>query len=106
MSHDLVTLGIASQNLAPNNPDLDARPLIEAAAQYAQNNHYQTLTLDRGNYYLLSNQQDNGVLLINVSNMTIDFAGSTLYFTGPLLPNGITLYQCSHVTLTIYRQIS
>jgi hypothetical protein len=100
MSHDLVTLGIASQNLAPNNPDLDARPLIEAAAQYAQNNHYQTLTLDRGNYYLLSNQQANGVLLINVSNMTIDFAGSTLYFTGPLLPNGITLYQCSHVTLT------
>jgi hypothetical protein len=31
MSHDLVTLGIAGQNLTPNNPSLDARPLIQAA---------------------------------------------------------------------------
>jgi hypothetical protein len=28
MSHDLVPLGIASQNLMPNNPSLDARPLF------------------------------------------------------------------------------
>ena len=62
MSHQLVSLGIASQNLTPNNPSLDARPLINAAAQYAQSNHYATITLDQGSYYLLSAQASYTVL--------------------------------------------
>ena len=43
MSHDLVRLRIASQNLAPNERSLDARPLIQAAIQYIQTHPVQTL---------------------------------------------------------------
>ena len=32
LSHQLTTLGIASHNLTPNDPTLDARPLIAAAS--------------------------------------------------------------------------
>jgi hypothetical protein len=102
MSHDLVTLGIASQNLTPNDPSLDARPLIQAAAYYVQTHQVQTLTADPGAYYLLSATNPCCVTLIFpfLSNMTVDLAGSTIYFMGPLLPNGIQVYQCSNFTLT------
>jgi hypothetical protein len=103
MSHDLVSLGIASQNLTPNNPALDAVPLFQAAFQYVRNNSVQTLTLDKGAYYLLSNAQGNAVLIFQLSNVTIDLAGSTLYFKGPLVPNGIYLYYCSNVTVSNFQ---
>jgi hypothetical protein len=102
MSHDLVTLGIAQQNLAPNNPSLDARPLFQAAIQYIQNHpgQIQTLTLDTGAYYLLTQEQSNAVLVFPVlTNLTIDLAGSTIYFKGPLLPDGLLIYYCTNVTL-------
>ena len=102
MSHDLVTLGIAQQNLAPNNPSLDARPLIQAAIQYIQNHpgQIQTLTLDTGTYYLLTQEQSNAVQVFPVlTNLTIDLAGSTIYFKGPLLPDGLLIYYCTNVTL-------
>src|SRR5580700_8098010 len=103
MSHDLVTLGIAQQNLAPNNPSLDARPLFQAAIQYIQNHpgQIQTLTLDTGAYYLLTQEQTNAVLVFPVlTNLTVDLAGSTIYFNGPLLPDGLLVYYCTNVTLT------
>jgi hypothetical protein len=101
MSHDLTTLGIASQNLTPNQPALDARPLMQAAIQYLQSHPVQLLTLDKGNYYLLTNELSSAVLVFpNLSNMTIDLAGSTFYFVGPQLPNGLELYYCTGVTLT------
>jgi hypothetical protein len=100
MSHDLVTLGIASQNLTPNDPSLDSRPLIQAAINYAQTHTVQTLTVDQGAYYLLSETQSNAILIFpGLSNMTVDLAGSTIYFTGPFLPNGIQVYQCSNFIL-------
>src|SRR5580693_2814639 len=72
MSHDLVTLGIANQNLAPNNPALDARPLFQAAFQYALNHTVQTLTIDTGSYYLLTSELSNAVLVVpGLTNMTI-----------------------------------
>jgi hypothetical protein len=101
MSHDLVPLGIANQNLTPNDPLLDARPLIQAAVYYVQTHPVQTLTADPGAYYLLSATQSNATLIFpTLSNMTVDLAGSTIYFMGPLLPNGIQVYQCSNFTLT------
>ncbi len=101
MSHDLVTLGIASQNLTPNQPTLDARPLVQAALGYAQNHPVDVLTLDKGDYYLLTNEQSSAVLVVpSLSNVMIDLAGSKLYFVGPQLPNGLQLYYCTHVTLT------
>jgi hypothetical protein len=61
------------------------------------------LTLDTCAYYLLTNTQNNAVLLFpNLNNMTIDLAGSTMYFNGPLvLP--LQLYYCSNVTLTNFQ---
>ena len=104
MSHDLVSLGIASQNLTPNNPSFDSRPLFQAALNYVQNHPVQTLTLDTGAYYLLTNTQGNAVLMFpNLSNPTIDLAGSTIYFNNPQLPNGLQLFYCSNVTLTNFQ---
>lgn len=101
MSHDLVKLGIASQNATPNVPSLDSRPLIQATANYAQSHTVQTITLDKGNYYLLSATQGNATFIFGgLSNITVDFVGSTLYFQGPLLPNGISVYECTNFVLT------
>lgn len=100
MSHDLVPLGIASQNLSPNNPSLDAAPLFQATLSYVQGHSMQTLTLDTGAYYLLTNQQSNAVLIFNtLSNLTIDLAGSTIYFNGPQFPNGLLLNYCSNLIM-------
>jgi hypothetical protein len=100
MSHDLVPLGIATQNLAPNVSSQDARPLIQATLQYVQNHPVQVLTLDKGDYFLLTAQQPNATLLFpRLGNMTVDLAGSTIYFNGPLLPNGIDVFQCTNFTL-------
>lgn len=101
MSRDLVTLGIASQNLTPNNPALDARPLMQAAIAYAQSQPAtKTLTVDAGNYYLLSDQQPEATLVFGrLTGLTVDFAGSTIYFRGPLLSNGLWVYQCKEVVL-------
>jgi hypothetical protein len=103
MSHDLTTLGIASQNMTPNTPSLDSAPLFQAAVNYVQSHPVQTLTLDTGAYYLLSYAQGNVVIFPSLSNMTIDLAGSTLFFEGPLLPNGLAVYSCSNVTLTNFQ---
>ena len=35
LSHDLIRMGIASENLAPDSPSTDARPLFQAALAYA-----------------------------------------------------------------------
>lgn len=100
MSHDLVPLGIAAHNLLPNAPSQDARPLIQAAVQYVQNHPVQVLTLDKGNYYLLTAQQSSATLVFGrLSNMIVDLAGSTIYFNGPLLPNGVEVFQCTDFTL-------
>jgi len=101
MSHDLVSLGIASQNATPNKPTLDSRPLIQAAINYVYSHSVQTLTIDPGAYYMLSQSQSNAVLIIGgLSNLTVDFAGSTLYFQGPMISAGIQIYECTNVTLT------
>lgn len=36
LSQDLVRLGVASANIEPNRPDLDARPLFQAAIDYVR----------------------------------------------------------------------
>jgi hypothetical protein len=101
MSHDLVSLGIAGQNLTPNNPSLDARPLFQAAIQYAQSHpvQIQTVTLDTGAYYMLTPQQGNAELVFGgVSNLVVDLAGSTMYFNQILLSSGFYIYYCSNFT--------
>ena len=105
MSKDLVSLGIASQNMTPNNSSLDSRPLFQAAVNYVQGHPaIQTLTVDTGAYYLLSATQGNAVVIFpNLTNLTIDLSGSTFFFNGPQLPNGLQLFYCSNVVLTNFK---
>jgi len=104
MSHDLVRLGIASRNLTPDSPTLDARPLIQAAIEYTRAHTVTTLTVDKGDYYLLTPQHASATVSVaGISNLQIDLAGSTIYFKGPLLPNGIELVRCANVVLKNFR---
>lgn len=81
LSHDLVGAGIASSNMIPDQPSLDARPLLEAAVAYAAQNGVSSLIADPGAYYFLSLHNTNTHVLINgASNLTIDFQGSYLLF--------------------------
>ena len=81
LSHDLVARGIAAQNMTPDTPTLDSRPLFQAAVTYASNNHIPNVTADRGKYFFLSlNSPYQHVFLRNISSVTVDFQYSDLYF--------------------------
>jgi parallel beta-helix repeat protein len=99
LSHDLVRFGIASQNLLPNKPSVDARPLFQAALQYVASHNTALVTLDHGAYYFLTPQLPTAYLQFSaISNLTVDFAGSTVYFAGAFLQE-FSLTDCRHVTL-------
>ena len=100
LSHDLVRLGIANENLAPNHPSFDARPIFQATLEYAKLHGTSFLTVDPGAYYFLTSQHPNAYLSFPaLSNLTVDLAGSTVYFAGAFL-QGFSLTDCQHVTLT------
>jgi uncharacterized protein (TIGR03437 family) len=81
MSKDLVANHIAATNLTPDTPALDARPLFEAAAAYASANKIATLTATPGKYYFLTTHTPNQhALLSGISNLTVDWQNSDLYF--------------------------
>jgi uncharacterized protein (TIGR03437 family) len=81
VSHDLIAKGIAMSNMQPDTPKLDSRPLLESAIAYAQKNSIATVTADRGAYYFLTlHNPQTHVLLNGVSNLTLDFQNSDLYF--------------------------
>jgi hypothetical protein len=100
LSRDLVALGIASQNLAPNQPMLDARPLFDAAIGYIRSHSISALTLDKGDYYFLTSDDPTAYLnIVQLSNLTIDLAGSTIFFQMPFL-KGFSISTCQNITLT------
>jgi hypothetical protein len=81
LSHDLVANGIARQNMTPDSPGLDARPLFQAGVAYASANHISVVTADRGRYYFLSqNSPYQHVYLKAIANVTVDPQYSDLYF--------------------------
>ena len=99
MSRDLVGLGIASTNMVPNQPALDAGPLFVQAVAYAKNNGITRLIADPGAYYFLNLLESNAhVGLRNINNMTIDFQGSDLIFTQPLF-YGMVVYSSTNSVL-------
>jgi hypothetical protein len=101
LSHDLVPLGIASQNMTPDTPSLDAQPLFVAALTYVQNNPVQLLTADPGAYYFLTPLTVNpGVYVYfpTLSDLIIDFQGSTLYFKDGM-KRGFDIENCQRLTL-------
>ncbi len=100
LSHDLVRLGIASENLAPDSPKTDARPLFQATLAYAHSHSVGLITVDRGAYYFLTPQTPQIYLQFSVlSNLTVDLAGSTIFFAHPLL-RAFLLSDCTNVALT------
>jgi hypothetical protein len=99
MSEDLLRLGIASTNMVPNQPTLDAGPLFVQAVAYAKNNGIATVIADPGAYYFLTLLESNAhVGLRNINNMTIDFRGADLIFTHPLF-YGIVVYSSTNAVL-------
>jgi hypothetical protein len=105
LSQDLVSLGIASTNMVPNQPSLDAGPLFVQGVAYAMSHQMDKVIADKGTYYFLSLQSSGGHVQLGgnpitpfVSNLTIDFQGSDLIFTHPLL-FGISLFAASNVVL-------
>ena len=81
LSHDLVANGIAAQNMTPDLPGLDSRPLFQAGVNYASANHIPTVTADRGKYYFLSqNSPYQHVFLNKIANVAVDLQYSDLYF--------------------------
>jgi hypothetical protein len=103
LSHDLVRLGIASENLAPNSPSVDARPLFQATLQYVKSHSTTLVTLDRGAYYFLTPQNQTAYLSFPaLSNLTVDLVGSTIYFAGAFL-QGFFLGNCQSVTLRNFK---
>lgn len=80
LSRDLVRLGISSSDLVPNQPSLDAGPLLLQGFNYARTNRISLVTVDPGAYYFLSLQFPGfHVVLTRANNMTIDFQGSDLF---------------------------
>src|ERR1700722_17079321 len=99
MSEDLVGRGIASANMVPNQPSLDAGPLFNRAVNYAQSHQIGRVIADPGTYYFLSLQVPTAhVAFSNLSNLTIDLQGSDLYFTFPFA-NGIVISHGTNITV-------
>jgi len=100
LSHDLVRLGIAASNLPPDSPKTDARPLFQAALQYATSHPIHRITVDRGAYYFLTPENTTAYLqLRSLSDLTIDLNDSTVFFAGAFL-QGFAVLNCERVTLT------
>ena len=90
ISEDLFRLGIASTNMVPNQPSLDAGPLFFQAVLYAQNHNIGVVIADPGSYYFLSLQSPQvHIAWDKLSNLTIDLQGSDLYFTHPLVDGSL-----------------
>ena len=99
LSRDLVRLDIASQNLTPDDPKLDARPLFQTALQYVEKHPTALVTLDHGAYYFLTPQNPETYLVFSeLSDLRVDLAGSKIYFANPFL-QGFLVTNCHRVTL-------
>ncbi len=99
LSHDLVTYGIAKQNMIPGTPGLDSRPLFEAGVAYASKNQIPLVIADRGSYYFLTQHSSfQHALLSAVSNVTVDLQYSDLYFA---LGNVVAIQALNTVNLTL-----
>jgi hypothetical protein len=99
LSHDLVAKGIAQQNMTPDAPSLDSRPLFQAGVAYASQNHIPTVTADRGSYYFLTQNSTYQHALLNaIANVTVDLQYSDLYLAHGYII-GIHAVNCSNLAL-------
>jgi len=105
LSRDLVSLGIAANNMIPNQPSQDAGPLVRLGVAYAMTHQIGRVIADQGTYYFLSLEQPNAHVQLGgnaaiptVHDLTIDFQSSALIFTHPL-QYGLIFWRSSNLVL-------
>lgn len=83
LSQDLARLGVGA-NMEADRPDLDSRPVFQAAIEYVRRQGITRVTLDPGDYYFLTTQTNGRyIYLANLRDITFAFAGVHLYFKDP-----------------------
>jgi hypothetical protein len=100
LSTDLTRLGIAAQNMVPDQRDLDSGPLLNAAISYIASRGIRRVTLNPGSYYLLTPRSDNGRYLYaaHLEGVTFDFGGAHLYLQDAYR-QGLSFFNVKGVTL-------
>lgn len=98
VSTDLTSLGIAQQNMVPNNKTIDAGPLLEAAVAYAGKHNYTKVSIPLGNYYFLTQRNNAHVFIANVNNVEINGHGATFNFSSRKV-NGVIIRNCNNFGL-------
>ena len=99
LSQDLVRLGIDVRNLTPNDPTLDAGPLLTKGVDYATRHGVALVIADQGAYYFLNPVSAQGTVVLRGTNgLTIDFQGSEL-FLPRTQRRGLVLSDCRNTTL-------
>jgi hypothetical protein len=94
-----VRLGIDTRNLTPNDPGLDAGPLLTRGLEYAAHNGVALVIADPGAYYFLSPVSAQATVLVRgTSGLTIDFQGSELLLPRTQRP-GLVVSDCQNTTL-------
>ena len=88
LSTDLVSLGIAPANMAPNQPALNSGPLLESGVRYATSHQMSRVIASPGSYYFLSpSSVSSGAHAVFAGSttvpLTIDLQGSDLYLARP-----------------------
>jgi hypothetical protein len=87
LSEDLVRLGIAPTNMAPNQPSQDSSPRFVVGVEYAQNHQIPTVIADAGAYYFSNALPGCHVNVQALNGITIDLQGSDLYFEDVTTPS-------------------
>lgn len=100
LSQDLQALGV-SANMEPNRPDLDSRPLLQAAIDYVRQRRIPRVTLDPGDYYFLT-PQANGryIYLNNLQDVVFAFVGANFYFRHTQALFGIQVVDSERLTFS------
>ena len=97
VSHELRSLCSANQNIKPGNPGFDVTNLFNDAITCAINNGYTKITGESGEYYFHTPSAANPACYVNlngVSNLEIDFPGSTFIFRQPGI-SGFAIQGCT-----------
>lgn len=102
-SRELVSRGAAGANLTPDQPNLDAGPLLRAAIDFAKANAIPRVILDPGTYYFNTLQfTDRHVNFFQANNITLDFQNSELIFS-QVQRLGLVCDQCTNFTIQNFR---
>ena len=100
LSRDLQGLGV-SANMEPNRPDVDARPLFEAALGYIRRQRITRVTLDPGAYFFLTPHANGRYIHItNLQDVAFAFAGAHLYFRHTQALFGIQVVDSDRLTFS------